>query len=76
MHVGVPLLLLGRNPFRVLVARYRVLAAARRLRGFSAPGGLQARLRMLAIEHALGGSRRCSTPQRRSASSRGNVSLT
>jgi methylated-DNA-[protein]-cysteine S-methyltransferase len=46
---------LGRNPVPVLVACHRVLAADGRLHGFSAPGGLETKLRMLAIEHALGG---------------------
>ena len=44
---------LGRNPFPVIVPCHRVLAADGTLRGFSAPGGLATKRRMLAIEGAL-----------------------
>ncbi len=44
---------LGRNPFPVVVPCHRVLAADGGLRGFSAPGGLDAKRRMLAVEGAL-----------------------
>jgi len=43
---------LGLNPFAPVVPCHRVLAAGGRLGGFSAPGGLDAKLRMLAIEGA------------------------
>ncbi len=41
---------LGRNPFPVVVPCHRVLAAGGRLGGFSAPGGITTKLRLLAIE--------------------------
>jgi methylated-DNA-[protein]-cysteine S-methyltransferase len=41
---------LGRNPFPVIVPCHRVLAADGTLRGFSAPGGIETKRRMLAIE--------------------------
>lgn len=44
---------LGRNPFPVVVPCHRVLAADGRLHGFSAPGGLETKLKMLVIEGAL-----------------------
>lgn len=47
---------LGRNPFAPLVPCHRVLAAGRRGGGFSAPGGLATKLRLLQLEGAeLGG---------------------
>ncbi|MFO1408022.1 MAG: methylated-DNA--[protein]-cysteine S-methyltransferase [Steroidobacteraceae bacterium] len=45
---------LGRNPFPVIVPCHRVLAADGRPGGFSAPGGVATKLRMLAIEGAPG----------------------
>ncbi|MFO1394623.1 MAG: methylated-DNA--[protein]-cysteine S-methyltransferase [Steroidobacteraceae bacterium] len=45
---------LGRNPFPVIVPCHRVLAAGGRPGGFSAPGGVTTKLRMLAIEGAPG----------------------
>lgn len=45
---------LGRNPFPVLVPCHRVLAASGALHGFSAPGGLRTKRRMLEIEGAPG----------------------
>jgi methylated-DNA-[protein]-cysteine S-methyltransferase len=45
---------LGRNPFPVVVPCHRVLAADGRLHGFSAPGGLRTKRRMLEIEGAPG----------------------
>jgi methylated-DNA-[protein]-cysteine S-methyltransferase len=45
---------LGRNPFPVVVPCHRVLAADGRPGGFSAPGGVATKLRMLAIEGAPG----------------------
>jgi len=45
---------LGRNPFPVIVPCHRVLAADGRPGGFSAPGGVSTKLRMLAIEGAPG----------------------
>ena len=41
---------MGRNPFPIIVPCHRVLAAGGKLGGFSAPGGSQAKLRMLALE--------------------------
>lgn len=48
---------LGANPFAPVVPCHRVLAAGLRSGGFSAPGGVSTKLRMLQIERAqLGGS--------------------
>ena len=41
---------LGRNPFPIVVPCHRVLAAGGRSGGFSAPGGVATKLRLLAIE--------------------------
>jgi methylated-DNA-[protein]-cysteine S-methyltransferase len=41
---------LGRNPFAIVVPCHRVLAAGGKLGGFSATGGTQTKLRLLAIE--------------------------
>lgn len=41
---------LGRNPFLVVVPCHRVLAAGGRAGGFSAPGGVVAKQRLLALE--------------------------
>ncbi len=47
---------LGANPFAPVVPCHRVLAAGTRSGGFSAPGGVATKLRMLQIERArLGG---------------------
>jgi methylated-DNA-[protein]-cysteine S-methyltransferase len=47
---------LGANPFPLIVPCHRVLAANGRSGGFSAPGGLRTKLRLLEIERAsLGG---------------------
>jgi methylated-DNA-[protein]-cysteine S-methyltransferase len=48
---------LGRNPFPLVVPCHRVLAAGGRTGGFSAPGGVATKRRLLAIEgaRALGG---------------------
>jgi methylated-DNA-[protein]-cysteine S-methyltransferase len=43
---------LGRNPFPIVVPCHRVLAANGALHGFSAPGGIETKRRMLAIEGA------------------------
>ena len=43
---------LGRNPFPIIVPCHRVLGASGRLTGFSANGGTETKLRMLAIEGA------------------------
>ena len=43
---------LGLNPFAPVVPCHRILAAGGRWGGFSAPGGMDAKLRMLAIEGA------------------------
>jgi methylated-DNA-[protein]-cysteine S-methyltransferase len=44
---------LGSNPFPIVVPCHRVVAADGTLRGFSAPGGIATKRRMLAIEGAL-----------------------
>jgi methylated-DNA-[protein]-cysteine S-methyltransferase len=44
---------LGRNPFPIIVPCHRVLAANGKLGGFSAPGGVETKRRMLLIERAL-----------------------
>lgn len=41
---------LGRNPFPIVVPCHRVLAAGGRIGGFSAPGGITTKLRLLTIE--------------------------
>lgn len=43
---------LGANPFAVIVPCHRVLAAGGRGGGFSAPGGVDTKLRLLEIERA------------------------
>src|ERR1041385_6655599 len=43
---------MGRNPFPIIVPCHRVLAAGGKLGGFSAPGGLATKRRLLAIEGA------------------------
>jgi methylated-DNA-[protein]-cysteine S-methyltransferase len=43
---------LGRNPFPIVIPCHRVTAAGGKLGGFSAPGGTDTKLRMLAIEGA------------------------
>jgi methylated-DNA-[protein]-cysteine S-methyltransferase len=43
---------LGRNPFAIVVPCHRVLAAGKKIGGFSADGGTTTKLRMLAIEGA------------------------
>lgn len=43
---------LGRNPVPIVVPCHRVLAAGGRTGGFSAPGGVSTKMRMLAIEGA------------------------
>lgn len=44
---------LARNPAPLLVPCHRVLAADGRIGGFSAPGGVQTKLRLLAAEDAV-----------------------
>jgi methylated-DNA-[protein]-cysteine S-methyltransferase len=43
---------LGANPFAIIVPCHRVLAAGGRSGGFSAPGGVETKLRLLEIERA------------------------
>ena len=45
---------LAKNPFPIIVPCHRVLAADGRLHGFSAPGGLDTKRRMLELEGAPG----------------------
>ena len=46
---------LGQNPFPVIVPCHRVLAAGGKMGGFSAPGGVVTKLRLLTIEGAQPG---------------------
>jgi methylated-DNA-[protein]-cysteine S-methyltransferase len=46
---------LGRNPFPIVVPCHRVLAAGGKMGGFSAPGGVRTKLRLLEIEGAQPG---------------------
>ncbi|HET9933627.1 MAG TPA: methylated-DNA--[protein]-cysteine S-methyltransferase [Polyangiaceae bacterium] len=48
---------LGRNPFAIIVPCHRVLASGGKVGGFSANGGASTKLRLLAIEGALGAVR-------------------
>jgi len=41
---------MGHNPFPIIVPCHRVIAAGGKTGGFSAPGGVKTKLRMLAIE--------------------------
>jgi methylated-DNA-[protein]-cysteine S-methyltransferase len=50
-EVGVAL---ARNPFPIIVPCHRVLASTGALHGFSAPGGVATKRRMLEIERASG----------------------
>jgi methylated-DNA-[protein]-cysteine S-methyltransferase len=43
---------LGQNPFPIIVPCHRVLAAGGKTGGFSAPGGVNTKMRMLTIERA------------------------
>jgi methylated-DNA-[protein]-cysteine S-methyltransferase len=45
---------LARNPFAIIVPCHRVVAAGRRIGGFSANGGIATKLRLLAIEGMQG----------------------
>ncbi|WP_328389113.1 methylated-DNA--[protein]-cysteine S-methyltransferase [Nocardia sp. NBC_00416] len=45
---------LGRNPIPLIVPCHRVLAADHALHGFSAPGGIETKRRLLAIERTPG----------------------
>ena len=45
---------LGSNPYPIIVPCHRVLAASGALHGFSAPGGIATKRRMLEIERAPG----------------------
>ena len=44
---------LGRNPFPIIVPCHRVLAAGGKIGGFSAPGGISTKRRLLAIESEM-----------------------
>jgi methylated-DNA-[protein]-cysteine S-methyltransferase len=46
---------LGRNPFPIVVPCHRILAAGQGAGGFSAPGGVKTKHRLLEIEGAFGG---------------------
>jgi methylated-DNA-[protein]-cysteine S-methyltransferase len=46
---------LGQNPFPIIVPCHRVLAAGGKTGGFSAPGGIATKLRLLTIEGAQPG---------------------
>ena len=43
---------LGANPIPLIIPCHRVLASGGRTGGFSSPGGVSAKMRMLALEHA------------------------
>lgn len=45
---------LGRNPFAIIVPCHRVLAANGKVGGFSAPGGVKTKLRLISSERARG----------------------
>ena len=45
---------LGRNPFPIVVPCHRVVAANGKTGGFSAPGGVKTKLRLLALEGGAG----------------------
>jgi methylated-DNA-[protein]-cysteine S-methyltransferase len=45
---------LGRNPFPIIVPCHRVVAANGKTGGFSAPGGVKTKLRLLALEDTGG----------------------
>jgi methylated-DNA-[protein]-cysteine S-methyltransferase len=47
---------MGKNPFPIIVPCHRVLAANGKMGGFSAPGGIATKLRMLNIEQARTGN--------------------
>jgi methylated-DNA-[protein]-cysteine S-methyltransferase len=47
---------MGKNPFPIIVPCHRVLAANGKMGGFSAPGGVATKLRMLNIEQAHTGN--------------------
>jgi methylated-DNA-[protein]-cysteine S-methyltransferase len=47
---------LSQNPFPIIVPCHRVLAAGGKMGGFSAPGGVRTKLRMLSIEGAQHGA--------------------
>jgi methylated-DNA-[protein]-cysteine S-methyltransferase len=47
---------MGKNPFPIIVPCHRVLAANGKMGGFSAPGGVATKLRMLNIEQAQTGN--------------------
>jgi methylated-DNA-[protein]-cysteine S-methyltransferase len=47
---------MGKNPFPIIVPCHRVVAANGKMGGFSAPGGVATKLRMLNIEQALTGA--------------------
>jgi methylated-DNA-[protein]-cysteine S-methyltransferase len=46
---------LGENPFPIIVPCHRVMAAGGKTGGFSAPGGVRTKLRLLSIERAQPG---------------------
>jgi methylated-DNA-[protein]-cysteine S-methyltransferase len=54
---------LGRNPFAIVIPCHRVLAAGGKVGGFSANGGIDTKLRMLAIEGAQAGPARAAQKQ-------------
>ena len=47
---------LSQNPFPIIVPCHRVLAAGGKMGGFSAPGGVRTKLRLLSIEGAQSGA--------------------
>lgn len=45
---------MGQNPIPLIIPCHRVLAADGRTGGFSSPGGVTSKMKMLALEHAAG----------------------
>ena len=43
---------MGNKPMQMIIPSHRVLAANGRSGGFSAPGGVEAKMRLLSLEHA------------------------
>ena len=60
---------LGRNPFAIVVPCHRVLAAGGRVGGFSAPGGVAAKVQLLELE----GARQAKDPGSRAPEVAGEV---
>jgi methylated-DNA-[protein]-cysteine S-methyltransferase len=70
---------LGRNPFAIVVPCHRVLAAGRKVGGFSASGGVATKLRLLSIEldgvRELDGARELDTARELDGAARPEVPM-